>query len=80
MTGGDSGIGAACARALADAGADVAITYLDDDDSAAATADDVRQKGRAALALRSDVRKEAAVEACFDQVAESLGQPDILVN
>jgi len=80
VTGGDSGIGAACARALADAGADVAITYLDDDDSAAATADDVRQKGRAALALRSDVRKEAAVEACFDQVAESLGQPDILVN
>jgi glucose 1-dehydrogenase len=80
VTGGDSGIGAACAKALADAGADVAVTYLDDNDGAEATAAAVRDKGREAIALRSDVREEVAVEACFDQVAARLGEPDILVN
>lgn len=80
VTGGDSGIGAACAVALAQAGADVALTYLDDSESAEATAAAVRDAGRQALALRSDVREEAAVDACFDQVARAIGEPDILVN
>lgn len=80
VTGADSGIGAACAMALADAGADVAITYLDDQERAAATVEDIRKTGRAALALCCDVREDVAVDACFDTVAETLGQPDILVN
>ncbi len=80
VTGGDSGIGAACAEAMADAGADVAVTYLDDHDGAEATAAKIREKGRNALALQSDVREEVAVETCFDQVSQTLGRPDILVN
>lgn len=80
VTGGDSGIGAACAKALAQAGADVAITYLDDRESAEATAAAIRDAGRNAIALQSDVREEVAVEACFDQVSASLGVPDILIN
>ena len=80
VTGGDSGIGAACCKALAEAGANVALTYLHDEDSAQETADLVRETGRRALALRSDAREEVAVEACFDRVGDDLGIVDILVN
>ena len=80
VTGGDSGIGAACAIALAAAGADVALTYLHDRDGAEATAETIRKHGRKALAMESDVRVEAAVEDGFDRIAEELGVPDILVN
>jgi glucose 1-dehydrogenase len=80
VTGGDSGIGAACACAFAAAGADVALTYLDDAESAAETAETVRAHGRRALTLRSDIRQEVAVEACFDRVSGELGTADILLN
>lgn len=80
VTGGDSGIGAACAKALAAAGADVALTYLDDHESAEATAASIREGGRRSVALQSDARQEVAVEGCFDRTIEALGQPDILVN
>jgi glucose 1-dehydrogenase len=80
VTGGDSGIGAACAVALAAAGADVAVTYLDDHDSAEATAERIRHKGRRALALENDVRVEGAVDDGFDRINRELGLPDILVN
>lgn len=80
VTGGNSGIGAACAKALAIAGADVAVTYLHDEQGASETADAVRGTGRRALALRSDAREEVAVEACFDRIEEELGPVDILVT
>ena len=80
VTGGDSGIGSACAKALAAAGADVAVTYLHDEDGARETAETVRATGRRALAMRSDARDEVAVEACFDQVEQELGTVDILVT
>lgn len=80
VTGGDSGIGAACAVALAKAGADVALTYLDDSESAEETARTIRATGKRALAMKSDVREEQAIEACFDRVKEELQAPDILVN
>ena len=80
VTGGDSGIGAACATALAAAGADVCVTYLEDREGAEATANAVRSAGRKAVAMQSDVRIESAVEDCFDQVAQELGLADILVN
>ena len=80
VTGGDSGIGSACAKALAAAGADVAVTYLHDEDGARETTDAVRATGRRALAMRSDARDEVAVEACFDQVEQELGTVDILVT
>jgi glucose 1-dehydrogenase len=80
VTGGDSGIGAACAIKLAEAGADVAVTYLDDAESAHTTAETIRSRGRQAIALENDVRVEAAVEDGFDRVAAELALPDILVN
>jgi glucose 1-dehydrogenase len=80
VTGGDSGIGAACAKALAAAGADVAVTYLHDEEGARETAEAVRSAGRRGLALRSDAREETAVEALFGQVEQELGVVDILVT
>ena len=80
VTGGDSGIGSACAKALAAAGADVAVTYLHDAEGAEATAAAVRAAGRRALALRSDARDEMAVDQCFDRVEAELGTVDILVT
>ena len=80
VTGGDSGIGAACAKALAAAGADVAVTYLHDEQGATETAEAVRAHGRRALALRSDARDEHAVEACFDRIEQEFGTVDILVT
>jgi glucose 1-dehydrogenase len=80
VTGGDSGIGAACAIALAAAGADVALTYLEDEKGAENSAHAIADHGRRALPLRSDVRQEVAVETCFDVVGKQLGTPDVLVN
>lgn len=80
VTGGDSGIGAATAKAVAAAGADVALTFLHDREGAEATAAEIRQLGRRSLALCSDVRSEPAVEACFDRIEAELGTVDILVN
>jgi glucose 1-dehydrogenase len=80
VTGGDSGIGAACAKALAAAGADVAITYLHDEQGSGETADAIREHGRRALAMRSDARDEHAVEECFDRIERELGTVDILVT
>ena len=80
VTGGDSGIGAACAKALAAAGADVAVTYLNDDQGATETVEAVRKLGRRALALRSDAREETAVEALFSKVEQEIGTVDILVT
>ena len=80
VTGGDSGIGAACATALAIAGADVAVTYLHDDKGASETVEAVKAAGRRGLAMRSDARDEAAVEHGFDQVERELGTVDILVT
>lgn len=80
VTGGDSGIGAACAAALAAAGADVAVTYLHDEEGARESCAAVEKLGKRCLAIRSDVGDEGAVESCFDEIADSLGAPDILIN
>lgn len=80
ITGGDSGIGAASSRALAEAGADVAILYHKDQDGAQEVAGRVEAKGGKATILQCDVTDETAVEAAFDHTNETLGRPDILVN
>jgi NAD(P)-dependent dehydrogenase (short-subunit alcohol dehydrogenase family) len=76
VTGGGSGIGAATARALARAGAEVAI--LDRDGAAAAKL--AKAIGGAALAIASDVTDRAAVGAAFARVVEAFGGVDIVVS
>jgi len=79
VTGGESGIGAACAVRLAEAGADVIITYHSDREAADKVVDRIVEKGRRGLAVACDVGEEASVIALYDAAAE-LGTPGWLVN
>ena len=80
VTGGSSGIGAACALALAEAGADVALLVHADGDAAAKVEDGIVSLGRRATRVIVDVGNEAQVASAFDAVRGSLGVPDILIN
>ena len=80
VTGAQQGIGRAAALALARAGADVAVNYLDDRAAAEKTADEIRGVGRRAVVIRGDVSRAPDVQAMLDGVTRDLGAPDILVN
>lgn len=80
VTGADSGIGQAIAVALAEAGANVAITYHSDREGADETRRRIEAAGRRAFVLQLDVRDEAAVDGAFANAQEVLGLADILVN
>jgi len=76
VTGAASGIGLACARKFAAAGAQVALVDLDAQAACAAALDIAQASG-----FGCDVSDPAAVEAVFKQIAASQGGPtDILVN
>lgn len=79
VTGGESGIGAACAQALADAGARVVITYFRDADAANAVCAAIGGDTRA-IAVQTDVADEAAVEALFTRAEAAFGPATLLVN
>lgn len=76
ITGGGSGIGAATAKAMARAGAEVAVL---DRDLAAAQAI-ARECGKTAIAIACDVTQDESVKAAFDQVAAAFGGVDIVVS
>jgi rhamnose utilization protein RhaD (predicted bifunctional aldolase and dehydrogenase)/NAD(P)-dependent dehydrogenase (short-subunit alcohol dehydrogenase family) len=76
VTGGGSGIGAATAKAMAAAGAEVAV--LDRDVTAALGV--VKAIGGSALAIQCDVTDAAAVITAFDSIAEAFGGVDIVVS
>jgi hypothetical protein len=81
ITGGDSGIGRAVALAFAREGADVAISYLEAEQSDAdETARVVREAGRTALQLPGDLADSGYCRALIEQSAQELGGVDILVN
>jgi NAD(P)-dependent dehydrogenase (short-subunit alcohol dehydrogenase family) len=80
ITGGDSGIGRAVAIAYAREGADVAISYLpEEEQDAADTAAWIEQAGRTALRLPGDVRDEQQCTDLVKRVVDELGGLDILV-
>ena len=80
VTGGSGDLGGAIARALAAAGADVAISYVGQLAAAAATVDALRAAGRRSLAVQLDQRDPVAIDASVDRVVRELGRVDILVN
>ena len=80
VTGGARRIGRTIALELAEAGADVAITFLGSEDEALATVAALKAAGALAIALRCDVREEASVIATVASAAEALGGLDLLVN
>ena len=79
VTGASRGIGAACARALAAGGHDVAIGYATDADGAAATAATVEALGRRASTHAADVADEAQAAGMIEAMEEALGPLDALV-
>jgi NAD(P)-dependent dehydrogenase (short-subunit alcohol dehydrogenase family) len=80
ITGGDSGIGRAVAIAFAREGADVAISYLpEEEDDADDTVGWIEMAGRAALKLPGDVRTEPQCTELVQRVVDELGGLDILV-
>jgi 3-oxoacyl-[acyl-carrier protein] reductase len=79
VTGASRGIGAACARALAGAGYDVAIGFAADAEGASATADAVREAGRGALVHQADVSDESAAAGLVEAAEEGLGPLDVVV-
>lgn len=81
ITGGDSGIGRAVALAFAREGADVALSYLpEEQNDAEETARLVREAGRTAVLLPGDLRDETVCQRIVAEVVAQLGGLDILVN
>ena len=80
VTGGSRGIGAAIATALAERGADVAITFRSAGDRARAVLSAIAAAGRRGLAIEADSADPEAVVAAVRQTAEGFGRLDILVN
>jgi 3-oxoacyl-[acyl-carrier protein] reductase len=80
VTGGSRGIGAAVARALAGAGADVAITYLNSRQAAEDVAAELGAMGVRTGSVRADQADPAAAAAVVRPAADELGRLDILVN
>jgi NAD(P)-dependent dehydrogenase (short-subunit alcohol dehydrogenase family) len=80
VTGAQQGIGAAIAVALAGEGADVALTWLDDQPAAQRVAGRIRDAGRRVHLIRADVARVAEIETMVSETVSALGVPDILVN
>ena len=81
ITGGDSGIGRAVALAFAREGADVLISYLDEEESdAQETAQVVEEAGQQAVKVPGDISKEAHCNLVIEKAVEGFGKVDILVN
>ena len=79
VTGGSGGIGGALGRALAAAGADVALTWTGHRDDAERVADDVRAAGRRALVLHADLADPDTPAETVRRTRDELGAVDVLV-
>jgi 3-oxoacyl-[acyl-carrier protein] reductase len=80
VTGGSRGIGRATAVALAQAGCDVAVNYLQAGERAQEVVKSVEQMGRRGLAVQADVSQQNDVVRLVNQIKAAFGRIDILVN
>lgn len=79
ITGANSGIGAAIARAMASAGALVVVNYVTRPQAAASLVEELGGSERA-IAFRADVSNESAVQELFAKARDTFGTVDVLVN
>lgn len=80
VTGGGRGIGAAVALRLAKDGADVALTFQQNQERADDVVEQIKAVGRRAIAVQADSADPAALVDAVDRVAGELGRLDVLVN
>jgi len=80
VTGANSGIGAAVAKALGAAGASVAVNYVANEADARQVVQDIESAGGKAMAVYADVSSEDQVKAMFRQMFTAYDSIDILVN
>ncbi|ESW91872.1 oxidoreductase [Mesorhizobium sp. LSJC269B00] len=80
ITGADSGIGRAVAIAFAREGADVIISYLEEDEDAQETARLVEEAGRKAVLAPGDISDEIFARSLVQRAIDECGRLDILVN
>ncbi|WP_280940448.1 MULTISPECIES: SDR family oxidoreductase [unclassified Mesorhizobium] len=80
ITGADSGIGRAVAIAFAREGADVMISYLEEDEDAQETARLVEEAGRKAVLAPGDISDEIFARSLVQRAIDECGRLDILVN
>ncbi|EIZ79495.1 short-chain dehydrogenase reductase sdr [Novosphingobium sp. Rr 2-17] len=80
ITGGDSGIGRAVAIAFAREGADVLVSYLNEDEDALDTGRLIEAAGRKAVLVPGDISSAAQCRRIVDKAVEAFGRIDILVN
>jgi len=80
VTGASKGIGAGIAKALAQAGVNIAINYASNIDDAQNVERDIQQYDIKTLVIRADVAKKDEVVAMFAAVNKEFGKIDILVN
>jgi 3-oxoacyl-[acyl-carrier protein] reductase len=80
VTGGSSGIGRAIAIRCARAGADIAITYRRNKAGADAAINDIKQFGRRAEAIQSDITREQDIEVLVRWLEEKFKGVDVWIN
>lgn len=80
VTGGSRGIGKACALELANAGYDVVVNYVGNEEAANQTVAELKAVGVEAYAAKFDVTNKEAVEAGVAEVMAKFGRIDVLVN
>lgn len=80
ITGGSGALGRVMVRTLAEAGADIAICYYRDQETARLLQDEITAKGVRATVVQADVTNQESINAMRDVVSERLGPADIIVN
>jgi len=80
ITGGDSGIGKAVAIAFAREGADVLVSYLNEDEDAEDTKHWIEEAGQRAVLVPGDISDPQQCRRVIDEAIQTFGRIDILVN
>ena len=80
ITGASGALGRVMARTLAEAGADIAICYYRDEETAHLLQNEITAKGVQATIVQADVTDQDSINVMRDYVSENLGAADIIVN
>jgi len=80
VTGGNAGIGRAVAVGAAKAGADVAINYLENEETAQSCVAEIQATGRKGIAIQGDVADPASARKFVEGAVEALGRVDVFVS